>query len=71
MRLGRTWKMLCSHLSPAEKTAGRHDPRSKDNGEELDQVAGNAEDEIGERVAAMRESELLYGPHSLLAVLGP
>ncbi|KAF8119498.1 hypothetical protein EV363DRAFT_398875 [Boletus edulis] len=39
--------------------------------EELDRVAGNVEDEIGERIAAVRESELLYGPHSLLAVFGP
>lgn len=29
---------------------------------ELDQVAGNVEDEIGERLTAMRETELLYGP---------
>lgn len=39
--------------------------------EELDQVAGNAEDEIGERIAAIRESELLYGAESLLAIYGP
>ncbi|OSD04955.1 hypothetical protein PYCCODRAFT_1385425, partial [Trametes coccinea BRFM310] len=39
--------------------------------EELDQVAGNAEDEIGERIAAMREHELLYGSQSLLATFGP
>jgi len=43
---------------------------SKD-GEELDQVAGNAEDEVGERIAAIRETELLYGPESLLALFGP
>ena len=30
--------------------------------EELDQVAGNVKDEIGERVAAVWETELLYGP---------
>ena len=39
--------------------------------EELDQVAGNAEDEIGERIAAIRENELLYGTDSLLATYGP
>ncbi|GJJ15002.1 hypothetical protein Clacol_009273 [Clathrus columnatus] len=44
---------------------------SKENGEELDQVAGNAEDEIGERIAAVRETELLYGSESLLALFGP
>ncbi|KAF7327571.1 Condensin complex subunit 1 [Mycena kentingensis (nom. inval.)] len=39
--------------------------------EELDAVAGNAEDEIGERIAGVRETELLYGPNSLLAIYGP
>ena len=39
--------------------------------EELDQVAGNAEDEIGERIVAVRETELLYGPDSLLALYRP
>jgi len=39
--------------------------------EELDQVAGNAEDEIGERIAAVRETELLYGEQSLLKLYGP
>lgn len=43
---------------------------SKD-GEELDQVAGNAEDDIGDRIAGVRETELLYGPESLLALYGP
>lgn len=58
-----------AHVSPvAEKqTASR---TSKEH-EELDQVAGNAEDEIGERIAAIRETELLYGAESLLAVFGP
>jgi len=63
---------LTVSLSLAEKKAANennHQP-SKD-GEELDQVAGNAEDEIGERIAAVRETELLYGPESLLAVYGP
>jgi hypothetical protein len=41
------------------------------DGEELDQVAGNAEDEIGDRIAGVRETELLYGEESLLAVYGP
>ena len=34
-------------------------------------MAGNAEDEVGERIAAVRETELLYGPESLLALFGP
>ena len=60
-------------LAIAEKLAagtGNASNPAKD-GEELDQVAGNAEDEIGERIAGIRESELLYGPDSLLALYGP
>lgn len=44
------------------KTAGQ---------DELDQVAGSVEDEIGDVIAATKEKELLYGPHSLLSVFGP
>ena len=61
-------------LTAAEKvaSAGRSSPsRAAKEAEELDQVAGNAEDEIGERIAVIRETELLYGPDSLLAVYGP
>ncbi|GAA5965910.1 hypothetical protein JCM21900_006039 [Sporobolomyces salmonicolor] len=39
--------------------------------DELDQVAGSVEDEIGDVIAAAKEKELLYGPQSLLAVFGP
>lgn len=39
--------------------------------EELDQVVGNAEDEIGDDLAKIRESSLLYGETSLLRVYGP
>ena len=56
----------------AEKLArGAGNDAANKDGEELDQVAGNAEDEIGDRIAAVRESELLYGPDSLLALYGP
>jgi condensin complex subunit 1 len=41
------------------------------DGEELDQVVGNAEDEIGDRIHGVRETELLYGDESLLAMFGP
>ncbi|PIL36517.1 hypothetical protein GSI_00206 [Ganoderma sinense ZZ0214-1] len=54
----------------AENIGGAAPTKSKDQ-EELDQVAGNAEDEIGERIAAMREDELLHGRQSLLATFGP
>lgn len=55
----------------AEKTTNNTNPQHAKDGEELEQVAGNAEDEIGERIAAVRETELLYGPESLLAAFGP
>ena len=56
----------------ADKLArGTGDNAANKDGEELDQVAGNAEDEIGDRIAAVRETELLYGPDSLLALYGP
>jgi len=38
---------------------------------DLDAVAGNAEDDIGDRIANVREHELLYGDRSLLRVYGP
>ena len=38
---------------------------------DLDAVAGNAEDDIGELIAGIKEKELLYGEKSLLAVYGP
>lgn len=44
---------------------------SKDGGEELDQVAGNIEDEIGDLIASVREEEMMYSPNSLLATFGP
>lgn len=34
-------------------------------------MAGNAEDDIGDGIAAVKERELLYGPQSLLATFGP
>ncbi|GAA5867223.1 hypothetical protein JCM8547_003124 [Rhodosporidiobolus lusitaniae] len=39
--------------------------------DELDQVAGSVEDEIGDAIHAAKETELLEGPESLLAVFGP
>ena len=58
--------------STGEKLAASGSPgKAVKDGEELDQVAGNAEDEIGDRIAGVRETELLYGPESLLALYGP
>ncbi|KAH8113838.1 non-SMC mitotic condensation complex subunit 1-domain-containing protein [Phellopilus nigrolimitatus] len=67
----REWKRQKDEKEKAEKSASGNSPRHAKDGEELEQVAGNAEDEIGERIAAVRESELLYGPNSLLALFGP
>lgn len=39
--------------------------------DELDQVAGSVEDDIGDVITHAKETELLYGPQSLLAVFGP
>ncbi|KAF9029542.1 hypothetical protein BDZ89DRAFT_1065324 [Hymenopellis radicata] len=39
--------------------------------EELDQVVGNAEDDVGDQMAHIREHELLYGDRSLLKLFGP
>lgn len=39
--------------------------------DEIEQVAGNAEDDIGELIKHVREDELLYGERSLLKVYGP
>ena len=64
--------IIYSHILVADKLArGAGDDAANKDGEELDQVAGNAEDEIGDRIAAVRETELLYGPDSLLALYGP
>lgn len=60
--------LSCAAEKQAANASGN--PASKD-AEELDQVAGNAEDEIGDRIAGVRETELLYGPESLLALYGP
>ncbi|THU93618.1 hypothetical protein K435DRAFT_187993 [Dendrothele bispora CBS 962.96] len=54
----------------AEKQAKGAQPAQKD-GEELDQVAGNAEDEIADRISEVRENELLFGERSLFKVFGP
>lgn len=54
----------------AQAKAGHTRTASKDI-DEIDAVVGNAEDEIGERIATVRESELLYGPQSLLSMFGP
>ncbi|KAG6897024.1 hypothetical protein C0992_004552 [Termitomyces sp. T32_za158] len=64
---------LTQYVALVEKQTAtkKGDNQPSKDGEELDQVAGNAEDEIGERIAVVRETELLYGEQSLLAIYGP
>ncbi|GAA5829706.1 hypothetical protein JCM3766R1_001272 [Sporobolomyces carnicolor] len=66
------------HLELVERDLKRRkaeDDRSKggkkSGDDELDQVAGSVEDEIGDTIAIAREKELMYGPQSLLQVFGP
>ena len=57
----------CLSSSLADKASGI----ASGSANEIDQVAGNAEDDIGDNIAFIRESELLYGDDSLLTVYGP
>ncbi|OAV87380.1 hypothetical protein PTTG_05731 [Puccinia triticina 1-1 BBBD Race 1] len=45
--------------------------KEQQEGEELDQVAGNVEDDIADVVFHAREKELLFGKQSILAVFAP
>ncbi|KAJ1731254.1 condensin complex non-SMC subunit Cnd1 [Coemansia biformis] len=42
-----------------------------DPDDELNQIAGTTEDEIGDIISAIRERELLFGNRSVLALFGP
>lgn len=44
---------------------------TKDGVEELDQVAGNTEDEIGDLIQSVKEDEMMFSEQSLLADFGP
>ncbi|KAH9970214.1 non-SMC mitotic condensation complex subunit 1 [Lactifluus volemus] len=54
----REWKRQKQEISEKIARGTGNDAASKD-GDELDQVAGNAEDEIGDRIAPVRETELV------------
>ncbi|KAG0140938.1 hypothetical protein CROQUDRAFT_664491 [Cronartium quercuum f. sp. fusiforme G11] len=45
--------------------------KEQHEGEELDQVAGNVEDEIGDLINYVKEKEMIYGQSTLLSVYGP
>lgn len=53
------------------RTAEKKPSKNAKDQDEIEQVAGNAEDEIGDTILNIRERELLYGPDSLLALYGP
>ncbi|TIA88190.1 hypothetical protein E3P99_02731 [Wallemia hederae] len=53
----------------AEKDSKKNSKQRKSEG--IDEVAGNAEDDIGDGIAMVKERELLYGSSSLLATFGP
>ncbi|GAA6027146.1 hypothetical protein JCM8097_002429 [Rhodosporidiobolus ruineniae] len=55
----------------AKSGAGKGGRKSQGADDELDQVAGSVEDEIGDAIHAAKETELLEGQRSLLAVFGP
>ncbi|KAJ7587166.1 non-SMC mitotic condensation complex subunit 1-domain-containing protein [Mycena floridula] len=62
----REWKRQKEH-----EQKGKRNPAGRKQADELDKVTGNVEDEIGDRIAEVRETELLYGSSSLLANFGP
>jgi hypothetical protein len=65
---GRSGTPAQKRADITDKAANKDkDPAAND----LDAVAGNAEDDIGELIATVREKELLYGERSLLKVYGP
>lgn len=67
----REWKRQKDVKEAAEKQAVGAATTKLKEGDELEQVTGNAEDEIGDTIHVVREKELLYGQHSLLALFGP
>ncbi|KAI7899931.1 non-SMC mitotic condensation complex subunit 1-domain-containing protein [Cokeromyces recurvatus] len=61
------WKRKKS-MKESKKQDGEQNTSVDD---ELDQVGGTAEDDIGEAITKIREREILFGPHSLLGIYGP
>lgn len=55
-----------------KKSSKESQPQARETADdELDQVAGTAEDDIGDAMTKIREREILFGPHSLLGIFGP
>ncbi|KAI9500685.1 non-SMC mitotic condensation complex subunit 1-domain-containing protein [Coemansia spiralis] len=53
------------------QTVQDNDPGEEEEDDELNQIAGTTEDEIGDIISAIRERELLFGNKSVLALFGP
>ncbi|KAJ2546380.1 condensin complex non-SMC subunit Cnd1, partial [Coemansia sp. RSA 1836] len=65
-------------VKPSKRGKGRgkaaadmHVDEDEDEDDELNQIAGTTEDEVGDIISAIRERELLYGTKSVLALFGP
>ncbi|VDC02883.1 unnamed protein product [Peniophora sp. CBMAI 1063] len=54
-----------------QEMAAKQGASQAEKEDEIEQVAGNAEDDIGEHIKVVREEELLFGDRSLLRVYGP
>ena len=50
---------------------GKEQQKEPNGDDDLEAVAGTTEDDFADRVADVREHELLYGSKSLIAVFGP
>ncbi|KAB5590206.1 Condensin complex subunit 1 [Ceratobasidium theobromae] len=64
----REWKRRKDEAAKAEQKPTKGSKPAQDD---IEQVAGNAEDEIGDTILGIRERELLFGENSLLALYGP
>ncbi|KAJ1311862.1 hypothetical protein OPQ81_010322 [Rhizoctonia solani] len=67
----REWKRRKDEAAKAEKKPAKGSKAAVAAADDIEQVAGNAEDDIGDTIQAIREQELLSGPNSLLALYGP
>ncbi|CAE6344453.1 unnamed protein product [Rhizoctonia solani] len=68
----REWKRRKDEAAKAEKKPAKGSKAAVAAAtDDIEQVAGNAEDDIGDMILQIREQELLRGPNSLLALYGP
>ncbi|KAH0381245.1 hypothetical protein KCU92_g7097, partial [Aureobasidium melanogenum] len=67
-------KQAAAEPTPAKKGKGaKKDAKDvkEEEQDDLDLITGTTEDDFTDAIAHVRERELLYGPHSLLANFGP